>query len=202
MFQKLPQPNIHFSRREKTAEQVKVFNFWKVSVLKRLGKNVIKSTFYLSGEKESRGGNRPLGKRQKSRRETAKAGEKEEELTIPEEARLCSDVREVEPLTAEEAMVCADVPEDTPPAAEVSEDQKPVISGLSVPVCLKVIGGNGYELVEKDPKTVSPEMLEVFQARQKMLEEQNRRRKEMLAKVLEDRYFSQIISFIETRLRR
>ncbi|KAL0279834.1 UNVERIFIED_CONTAM: hypothetical protein PYX00_001311 [Menopon gallinae] len=143
--------------------------YWEGFTEKELG-------FYLRNNEEEKGsegmreGSKLLGRRQKSSRGKAKSAERAEGMTIPEEARLCTEVRE-----------------DVQPASEESDDQKTVISGTSQPVCLKVIDGNAYELVEKDPRTVSPETLEVFQARQKMLEEQNKRKKEMLAKVLDDR---------------
>lgn len=103
------------------------------------------------------------------------------EQAIPAEARLSKDVQESVPLVNSDERRCSS---STESEADVSPSH--VITGTS-PVCLKVIEGNGYELFEKDTKSVSNATLEVFQARQKMLEEQNRKRKELLAKVLSDR---------------
>lgn len=106
---------------------------------------------------------------------------------IPEGAKLSKEAQESLPL-----MVSTDqkVDDEVAPTAEneislkISDD---VVPSVQNPVCLKVIEGNGYEVVEKDPSAVSTGTLEVFQARQKILEEQNKRRKELLSKVLSDR---------------
>ncbi|KAK6628692.1 hypothetical protein RUM43_002507 [Polyplax serrata] len=65
-------------------------------------------------------------------------------------------------------------------------DTTPSVLGPN-PICLKIIKGNGYELVNKDSPEVSKATLEIFEARQKKLEEQNKKKKEMLDKVISAR---------------
>lgn len=57
----------------------------------------------------------------------------------------------------------------------------------SNPVCIRVLEGKAYELIDKNCVDASKATLEIFETRQKMLEEQNRRRKEMLSKVISAR---------------
>jgi hypothetical protein len=53
-------------------------------------------------------------------------------------------------------------------------------------VCLRIKEGNIYEILSAE-KAGSSRCLDEFQLRQKFMEEQNRQRKELLAKVLADR---------------
>ncbi|EEB18088.1 conserved hypothetical protein [Pediculus humanus corporis] len=55
------------------------------------------------------------------------------------------------------------------------------------PICIKIVEGKAYELVDRKSTEMSKSDLEIFEARQKVLEEQNKKRKEMLAKIILDR---------------
>ncbi|XP_069671464.1 RAB6-interacting golgin [Periplaneta americana] len=54
-------------------------------------------------------------------------------------------------------------------------------------VCLRIKEGKSYEVLSAEKGNISSASLDEFQSRQKLMEEQNRQRKELLAKALADR---------------
>lgn len=103
------------------------------------------------------------------------------ENEIPESAKLLNESTESVPKIEEKEKKT----ENLESKEKGSEIRTPIVT--SNPVCLKIMEGNAYELVDKNSTELSKATLDIFEARQKKLEEQNRKKKELLAKVVSAR---------------
>ena len=70
----------------------------------------------------------------------------------------------------------------------------PPVSPSHGAVCLRIKEGKSYEVVSGNSNT-----LDEFQTRQKMMEEQNNRKKELLAKAIADRFVSILLSYSKSK---